>query len=364
MGTAAENPLDLGAAVTPEAAAAALRTVAIAPEVDALVTVFTPVAITDGTAMEDAIAELAAQTDKPLIAVSVGAPARTRELPGKQLPIFSFPEDAAAALGVAYRYAQQRAVPATVPDRPDGVDAAAARALVEEALGDGREWLDPAEAFRLLACYGVPACPCEVVSDPDEAASAAARLGYPLVAKLAAPGVHKTEAGGVRLGLAGEASLRAAVAELSQLGDGQVLLQPMLSGGTELIVGSVHDAQCGQLVMVGAGGVLTDILGDHAFGLAPLTGADAAALVDSLRAARLLDGYRGAPVVDRAAVRDVLVCIGTLADDLPEVAEIDVNPLIARADGLFAVDARVRIAAPPRHPDPLVRQLRGPRGAA
>lgn len=364
MGTGARNPVDLGAAATPDATAAALRTVAASPEVDAVLTVFTSVAITDPTAMDDAIAEAAAATDKPVLAVMVGAPARTRELAGKQLPIFSFPEDAAAALGVAYRYAQHRADLPTVPDRPDGVDAVAARAVVERALLDGREWLEPEDAFRLLACYAIPICPCAVVTDPDEAARAAARLGYPLAAKLAAAGVHKTEAGGVRLGLSGEASLRAAVAGLTQIGDGRVLLQPMLTGGTELIVGSVHDAQCGQLVMVGAGGVLTDILGDHAFGLAPLTGADAAALVDSLRAAQLLDGYRGAPVVDRAKVRDVLVRIGTLADDLPEVAELDINPLIGRADGLFAVDARVRIAPPPHHPDPLVRQLRGPRGAS
>jgi acyl-CoA synthetase (NDP forming)/L-amino acid N-acyltransferase YncA len=363
LGTPTQNPLDLGAAVTPDAAAAALRVVAAAPEVDAVLTVFTRVAITDRTAIDDTVATVAAETDKPLVAVAVGGPARTRELPGKQLPVFSFPEEAAAALGVAYRYAQQRAVPPELPARPARVDAAAARTIIEQARHDGHDWLAPEVAFRLLASYGVPVCPHAVVADPDAAAQAAARLGYPLVAKLAAAGVHKTEAGGVRLGLADEASLRTAVAELSRIGDGRVLLQPMLSGGTELIVGSVHDPQCGQLIMVGAGGVLTDVLGDHAFGLAPLTQADAAALIDGLRVAGLLDGYRGAPTVDRAVVHDVLVRVGALADDLPEIAELDINPLIARRDGLFAVDARVRVAPPPHHPDPLVRQLRGPRGA-
>src|SRR5262249_29992755 len=160
--------------------------------------------------------------------------------------------------------------------QPERVDAAAAHAIVDQALDDGHDWLTPEDAFRLLASYGVPVCPHAVVTDPDAAAQAAIRLGYPLVAKLAAAGAHKTEAGGVRLGLADEASLRAAVVELSWIGDGRVLLQPMLSGGTELIVGSVHDPQCGQLVMVGAGGVLTDVLGDHTFGLAPLTRTDAA----------------------------------------------------------------------------------------
>jgi acyl-CoA synthetase (NDP forming) len=115
--------------------------------------------------------------------------------------------------------------------------------------------------------------------------------------------------------------------------------------------------------MVGAGGVLTDVLGDRAFGLAPLTEGDADELIAGLRAARLLDGYRGAPVVDRAQVRDVLVRIAALVDDVPEIAELDLNPIIAGAAGLLAVDVRVRVAVPSRHPDPLVRQLRGPRGA-
>ena len=366
LGMPAQNPLDLGAAAQPDAAAAALRAVAASPDVDALLTVFTAVAITDTAAMGDAIAAAATEIDKPVVAVSVGAPATTRSLPGTpwQLPVFSFPEEAAAALGVAHRYARQRAVPSAVPRRPAGVDAAAARAIVEQALRDGRDWLAPEDAFRLLTSYGVPACPHAVVSDPDAAVAAAARLGYPLVAKLAAPGLHKSEAGGVRLGLADEDSLRGAVRELTAIGDGRVLLQPMIGGGTELIVGSVHDAQCGPLVMIGAGGVLTDVLGDRAFALAPVNDSEAAALIDGLRSAHLLDGYRGAPIIDRGTVEDVIVRVAALVDDLPEIAELDINPLIARTDGLFAVDARVRVAKPPRHPDPLVRQLRGPRGDA
>jgi acyl-CoA synthetase (NDP forming)/GNAT superfamily N-acetyltransferase len=366
LGLPAQNPLDLGAAAQPDAAAAALRAVAASPDVDALLTVFTAVAITDTATMDDAIVAAAAQLDKPVVAVSVGAPAITRQLPGTpwQLPVFTFPEEAAAALGIAHRYAQQRAVPSALPRRPAGVDAAAARTIVERAGHDGRDWLPPEDAFRLLSSYGIPVCPHDVVCDSAEAAEAAAGLGYPLVAKLATPGLHKSEAGGVRLGIADEASLRAAVAELAVLGDGRVLLQPMIGGGTELIVGSVHDPQCGPLVMVGAGGVLTDVLGDRAFGLAPLTDLDAASPIDSLRSARLLDGYRGAPVVDRSAVQDVIVRVAALVDDVPEIAELDINPLIARSDGLFAVDVRVRIAEPPRHPDPLVRQLRGPRGEA
>jgi acyl-CoA synthetase (NDP forming) len=206
--------------------------------------------------------------------------------------------------------------------------------------------------------------PHAVVSDVNAAVLAVAEIGYPLAAKLAAPGLHKTEAGGVRLGIADEAALRSAMDTLAAGGDGRVLLQPMVTGGTELIIGSVHDRQCGPIVMVGAGGVLTDVLGDRAFGLAPISEPDADELVDSLRIAKLLDGYRGAPVVSRVAVRDVLVRVGALVADIPEIAELDINPLIARTDGLYAVDVRIRVGKPPHHADPLVRQLRGPLSTA
>jgi acetate---CoA ligase (ADP-forming) len=180
------------------------------------------------------------------------------------------------------------------PARPDGLNAAAAHALVQTAMRQGRDWLTPEEAFRLLAGYGIPVCPYVVVTDVEDAAAASARLGYPLVAKLATPGAHKSDSGGVRLDIADEARLRAAVGELIAIGDGRVLLQPMIRGGTELIVGSVHDPHCGSLVMIGAGGVLTDILVDRAFGLAPLTDHQADELISDLRAATLLDGYRTA----------------------------------------------------------------------
>jgi acyl-CoA synthetase (NDP forming)/GNAT superfamily N-acetyltransferase len=366
IGVGAQNPLDLGAAVSPAVAAAAVRAVVASPAVDAVITVFTDVAITDPAAMMDAVATAATGAGKTVAAVSVGAPPTTRELPGTpwRLPVFSFPEEAASALGTAHRYAQRRIRPPSMPARPDGVDTSAARTIVDAAFRDGREWLPPEDAFRLLGCYGIPVAPHAVVSDVNAAVLAVGEIGYPLAAKLAAPGLHKTEAGGVRLGIADEAALRSAMDTLAAGGDGRVLLQPMVTGGTELIIGSVHDRQCGPIVMVGAGGVLTDVLGDRAFGLAPISEPDADELVDSLRIAKLLDGYRGAPVVSRVAVRDVLVRVGALVADIPEIAELDINPLIARTDGLYAVDVRIRVGKPPHHADPLVRQLRGPLSTA
>jgi hypothetical protein len=139
-----------------------------------------------------------------------------------------------------------------------------------------------------------------------------------------------------------------------------LLLQPMMTGATELIVGAVQDPQFGALVMLGAGGILADLVDDKAFRLAPLTDDRAGAMIAGLRLARLLDGYRGRPVVSRAAVRDVLVRVAALADDLPAVAELDLNPLVCDSAGVFVVDARIRIAPPVHVRDPLVRQLRSP----
>jgi acyl-CoA synthetase (NDP forming) len=134
----------------------------------------------------------------------------------------------------------------------------------------------------------------------------------------------------------------------------------MAEPGTEIIVGAVQDAQFGPVVMVGAGGVLADMIADRQLRLAPLTAHDAEQMVAGLRTAPLLDGYRGAPVVSRPAVQELLLRIATLADDLPDVAELDLNPVICRGgDDLVVVDAKVRVAASPPGPDPVLRSLRG-----
>jgi acyl-CoA synthetase (NDP forming)/GNAT superfamily N-acetyltransferase len=367
LGAPVQNPLDLGAAATAESAGPVLRTVLASASVDAVLTVFTKVSIANSTAIREMVRTAAAESGKPVVAVAVGEPPATLPQAGSpwSLPVFTFPEPAAAALGVAHRYAQLRATPVTIALRPPDVDAAAARAIAEAALESKRDWLTADESYRMLRAYGVPVCPQAVVRDPEHAVAAAAKLGYPLVAKLAKPGLHKSDVGGVRVGIADEAALRSALGELDAVGGGpgqEVLLQPMVGKGTELIVGAVHDAQCGPLVMLGAGGVLTDILGDRSFGLAPLTEHEAGQVLARLRSAKLLDGFRGAPVVSRDAVVDVLVRVSALVDDLPEIAELDLNPLICRSDGLQAVDARIRVSVPPRHPDPLVRQLRGHAG--
>jgi acyl-CoA synthetase (NDP forming) len=182
-----------------------------------------------------------------------------------------------------------------------------------------------------------------------------------VVLKAEAEGVvHKTEAGAVKLDLRTDDEVAIAYAELTAAFGAslqRVLVQPMLAGGVETLVGVVHEPVFGPLVVFGLGGIATEVLGDHAARLAPLTDADAAQLVHGVRAAPLLLGHRGSPAVDTGALADLLLRVSRLADDVPEVAELDLNPVIARPDGAHVVDVRIRIApAAPR--DPFLRQLR------
>jgi acyl-CoA synthetase (NDP forming) len=199
------------------------------------------------------------------------------------------------------------------------------------------------------------------VHDEDAAAAAAADLGGRVVLKAQADGlVHKTDAGAVRLGLHGEQETRAAYRELAGTFGARltgVIVQPMLGDGVEVLIGTVSEPVFGPLVVFGLGGVATEVLGDHAARLTPLTDADASALIRSVRAAPLLLGHRGRPAVSIPALADILLRVSQLADDLPEVAELDLNPVIAQSGGACAVDARVRVlAAQPR--DPFLRRLR------
>jgi acyl-CoA synthetase (NDP forming) len=176
--------------------------------------------------------------------------------------------------------------------------------------------------------------------------------------------VHKSDAGAVELGLRGPADVRRALRRLEgRFGDrlSGVLVQAMIPGGVETIIGVVQEPVFGPLVVFGLGGVATEVLGDHAARLAPLTGTDADDLIRQIHAAPLLAGHRGLAAADLGALRGTLLRVSRLADDLPQVAELDLNPVIARPNGVFAVDARVRVTSH-RAADPFLRQLRTPPG--
>ena len=246
-----------------------------------------------------------------------------------------------------------------------GIDAEGARQLVASVLDEspsGR-WLAATEATRLLSAYGIPVLRPEAVGDPNAAVAAAERTGWPVALKAGSPAiVHKIDEGAVALGLGGPRDLERAWASMAdRLGErmGGGIVQAMAPpGAVETIVGAVQDPAFGPLVLFGAGGSLAEISGDRQLASAPLTDVEARDLVEATRVHRLLCGYRGRPPADIEAVVDTVLRVARLASELPEVAELDVNPLNASGSGVVGLDVKVRVAPVPAHPELTVRRLR------
>jgi acyl-CoA synthetase (NDP forming) len=222
----------------------------------------------------------------------------------------------------------------------DGVDGATARSVVD---GAAEGWLDPPATRRLLSAYGIPLVAESVATSAADAVEAAETFGYPVVVKSAVAGAHKTETGGVAVDLRDQFAIRAACERIGM----PVLVQPFVRDGVELLAGVVQDPVFGPLVGFGPGGVYAELIGAADFRIAPLTDVDATELVTQGKAGRLTAGFRGAPAADRSALEDLVQRLATLGEDLPDVAELDLNPVIAGPDGCVAVDARVRIAHAP-----------------
>jgi len=337
------NPVDMLGGATEETYASVIPHLLADPAIDALIVLFVPAvsstAVDVARAVERAARE--AQTDKPILAVIVssgGIPAVLRD--SEHVAAFAYPESAAKALGHAAERAEwlrraQGLVPAL-----EGVDHAAGRAVVERVLADADDlWLDPEATRALLLAYGIPLVPERVAGSPDEAAAAALELGLPAVVKTATPGAHKTETGGIALDLVDEDAVREAAERIGV----PVVVQPMIQGRAELLAGVVQDPIFGPLVAFGPGGVLAELIGQATFRIAPLTGVDADELVTSGKAGSLVAGFRGAPAADVEALKDLLHRLSRLGEDLPEVAELDLNPVFALPDRCVAVDARVRV---------------------
>jgi len=252
---------------------------------------------------------------------------------------FTSPEAAARALGRAAARADWLMRPLGSVPQLDRIDRGAAAAIVAAA---GEEWLDPAGTRALLDAYGFPLVPERLAETPDVAIAAAGELGFPVVVKTALPGAHKTDTGGVVLDLRSDDAVRAAAERIG----GPVIVQRMIEGGTELLAGLVQDPTFGPLVAFGPGGVLAELIGEASFRIAPLTDADADELLDEGKAGVLVRGFRGAPPADREALADLLHRLSRLGEDLPAVAELDLNPVLALPDGCIAVDARIRVGRP------------------
>jgi acyl-CoA synthetase (NDP forming)/GNAT superfamily N-acetyltransferase len=359
------GPVDTGAAVSGEVFRQCIEILAADEDVDAIIALILPTGATGD--LVAAVQE--ASVAVPVAAVVLDQPESVRLVPrtgldgAGQIPAYAYPEAAAGALARAARYGAWRAESrGEVPVFPE-IATDAARALIRGFLRQvpGGGWLPPGATSELLRCYGIPLAGLTPVTSEDAAVRAAAAAGGPVVLKADVPGlVHKTDAGAVRLGLSTEADVRGAYRQLMSRFAGRLRgigMQPMITGGTEVIVGVADDHMFGPLVVFGLGGVTTEVLADHAARLAPLTVADADKLIRSLRSAPLLFGFRGAPAADTPALRDVLLRVSRLADDLPEVTDLDLNPVIARPDGVTTVDARIKVS-PQQAQDPFLRRLR------
>jgi acyl-CoA synthetase (NDP forming)/GNAT superfamily N-acetyltransferase len=360
------GPVDTTAAISGETFRQCLELLAADDEVDAMIALVLPT----GASGDLVAAVQQARVTVPIAAVVLNQPESVRliprpgtEGPGDQFPAYGYPEAAVAAVARAARYGAWRKEPSgQVPAFRD-IKADQARAVVREffhaTLGGG--WMPPDKTAELLRCYGIPLAELTPVGSEDEAVSALRAAAGPVVLKADVPGlVHKTDAGAVLLDLRTEADVRAAYGKLTdRFGERQrqVLVQPMISGGTEVIIGVADDHMFGSLVVFGLGGVATEVLADHAARLTPLTDVDADKLIGSIRAAPLLLGHRGSPAADLGALRDLLLRVSRLADDLPEVTDLDLNPVIARPDGAVVVDARIKVT-PYQPQDPFLRRLR------
>jgi acetyl coenzyme A synthetase (ADP forming)-like protein len=351
------NPLDMIASASAQDYQRAIGIVAREAEVDALIVIFVPPLVTRAEDVARAIRAATVELPPavPLLTVFMSARGVPSELRGEGvlIPSYAFPEDAARALSHAVRYGAWRQTPeGAVPafSQARGEEAAA---ILSAAVAQEREWLGPDEVAQLLACYGLPVAEWRLVASPEEAGSAATELQGPVALKaVAATLVHKSDVGGVRLGLIDRNEVVDAAREMAARIEStghrldRFLVQRIVPGGVEMLIGVVHDPLFGPVVACGAGGVAVELVKDVAVRISPLTDLDAREMLRSLRTFPLLQGYRGSPASDVAALEDVLLRVSVMVDAHPAIAEMDCNPVVALPEGAVIVDARVRVEAP------------------
>ena len=330
---------------------------------DAVVVIFIPVGLADiervAEAIRDAVkAARVSGITKPILSCFMASQGVNEQLSleNELIPSYRFPEAAARALGHVRRYTRWQNEPLGIIPNLDGLDIEKARVLLRKKQADGGGWLMPHEVDIVLESFGLPVAPGKVAKTADEAVKVADEYGHPVVVKLASETlVHKSDFDGVHVNLYGESEVREACAlieaslkkakKLKEL-DG-FLVQPMIENGVELVVGMTDDPSFGPLMVFGLGGVYVEVLRDVVFRITPLTNKDASEMVRSIRGYKLLQGYRGAPEADIPAVEDLLLRMSRLVEELPEIAELDLNPVKALepGQGCVILDARIRIEA-------------------
>jgi acetyltransferase len=325
---------------------------------DGLLVVLTPQDMTEPTETAEALRPFAEQRDRPVLASWMGGPLveqGTQLLQAAGIPTFSYPDAAVRMFNYLWRYAENLRhlyqTPALPDDAESSMNRQAAQAVVSAARDAGRTLLTEVESKQLLAAYGIPVAETRVASSEADAVAAATEIGFPVVVKLHSGTItHKTDVGGVQLNLTDAEAVRRAYRSIRSSLEGRgeadafegVTVQPMINyTGYELIVGSSIDAQFGPVLLFGLGGTLVEVLRDRAVALPPLNTTLAHRLMEQTKVFAALAGVRGRRPVDLAALEQLLARFSQLVVELPRIAEIDITPLLASAEGLMALDGRV-----------------------
>jgi acetate---CoA ligase (ADP-forming) len=362
----AGNPVDVLGDASPDRYRFALTTVTADPNVDGLLAMLVPLAGLDVKAMAEAVVSLERETQKPVLACFMGETLMANGidiLRSQGVPNYPFPEPAASVFRAMADYRQVRTRP--IPEFVEfEVDRAATRAVIDAVWAEGRLTIGDAEARTILKSYGLRTPRSELADTPERAVELAGQIGYPVVLKVASPDIlHKTDVGGVKVGLDGAEDVRDAFELIMYraqryLPEAQFwgcLVQKMVPpGGLEVLVGMNRDPQFGPLVTFGLGGIYVETLKDVTSRIAPFSPQEATAMLGEIRAHALLDGVRGQPQADKAAVVDALLRVGQLVQDFPEIVELDINPLVVypQGQGAVAIDMRLVVTRDPRRGDP------------
>ncbi|HSY50044.1 MAG TPA: GNAT family N-acetyltransferase [Thermoanaerobaculia bacterium] len=343
------NPIDMIASATAEQYRAALQLLLADPGVDSVIAIYIPVLPTEATEVAKAIQGCASDANgKTLLATFMGAAGTP--IPLDPVPAYPFPERAVQALAAATRYADWHRTPVGSVISFDDIDQPRLRSIVDATLEHGGGWLEPLDVAAVLAATGINAPAIAFARTADEAMEAAISIGFPVALKAYGQELlHKSEVGGVKLGLPNESSVYTAYEDLlSAIGNRMTgaLVQAMASDGVEMMVGATVDPAFGHVIAAGAGGTLVELLNDVAFRLNPLTDADSEAMLSGLRCLKLLRGFRGSKPSDIAALRNVILRVSALLEICPEIRELDLNPTKVRESGAVVVDARIRVERP------------------
>ncbi len=353
----AYNPVDITGGGTAETYRQSLTTMLEDPSINGVVVIMTPTATLKS---EDVAANICAvPAAKPVFSVIMGqasAEAGRAICRENGMPSYEFPEDAVGAMRAMVDYQRWRVLKPRPPDLVAG-DKQAVAAIIADMRRQGRLNMSEGEARDCFAAYGVPVVRTVFAETSEQAVAAARSLGLPVVMKIDSPSIsHKSDVGGVAVGLSSEGAVAEAFHDMTsrirrilpEAWIRGVLVQQMVGGGRETIVGVSRDSQFGHLLMFGLGGIYVEVLKDVAFRVAPVSRGEAEEMVRSIRSFPLLKGVRGEPPADLAALAQVVLALGSLVTDFPEVAEADINPLLVlpRGQGVMAVDARLSLTQP------------------